>query len=125
MLEAMKVAGALAGLMKNKEQIQQRMSALKDRLGSMSAEGESGGGAVRVRVSGKMRVVGVQIDPNMASNLGASNLGADASLAERLIADATNDALDKARAMMQEEVRKEAEAMGLPNDLAGLSGMLS
>lgn len=123
MLDALKAAGAIAGLMKNADGLKAAGERIKARLGELRAIGQSGSGAVRVTVDGKMTVLDVAIDPSMAACAFGSPGGADAAAAGRLIADAINDAIRQAQAMAQREIAREAQALGLP-DIPGLGSLL-
>ncbi len=118
MLDQMKAMGALAGLLKNKEKLREVGDAFKARLGEISAAGESGGGAVRVVVSGHMQVLSVEIAPALAQHMSE---GESRTTAESLVRDATNEALARVRDLVQEEASKVSEEMGLPA-LPGLMG---
>lgn len=120
MLDAFKMAGTLAGLMKNKEAIKAAAERVKSRLSDVRATGTAGGGAVSVTVSGQMKVLRVELSPALAQHMG--DMGSR-TMAESLIAQAMNDALAQAQALAQKELAKEAEALGLPN-IPGLEGML-
>ena len=120
MLDSFKMAGALAGLMKNKEALKNAAERVKAKLGDARATGIAGGGAVSVTVSGQMKVVRVELSPALAQHMG--DLGSR-TMAESLIAQAMNDALAQAQALAQKELAKEAEALGLPN-MPGLEGLL-
>jgi hypothetical protein len=120
MLDQLKMAGALAGLMKNKEGLRLAAERVRQRLGELRASGSAGGGAVYVTVSGRMEVLEVSLSPALAAGLGdePSRLAA-----QSLIAEATNQALRLARDMAQQEFIKEALAMGLP-EIPGLERLL-
>lgn len=120
MFDSLKMAGALAGLMKNKDAIKSAMERTKVRLSELRAGGASGGGAVRATVSGDMKVVSVTLEP--AALVGLNDPGSKA-MVESLIAEAVNNAMDIAKAMAQREIAKEAEALGLPN-MPGMEGLL-
>jgi DNA-binding protein YbaB len=133
MLDAFKAAGAIAGLMRNKEVLSAAGERIKARLAELRAvghagcrEGGTGGDAIRVTVDGRMNVLDVSIDPSLArAALGEGRGGADdAAAVGRLIAEAVNDAIRRAQALAQEELAREARALGLP-DLPGLSSLLS
>ena len=122
MLEQMKAMGAIAGLMKNKDRLREVGERARARIESARLTGEAGGGAVRVLVSGRMQVLSVHIDPAACAAL-ASGARADV---ETLIADATNDALEKAQALLKEEAARAADELGLSEavDLRGMMGNL-
>lgn len=119
MLDAFKAAGALAGLMKNTEALKASGDRIKARLDAIRVEGSSGGGAVRATVSGDMKLTALHIEPAVAASLASVH----AAQAQSLIADAVNDALEKAKARAQSEIAKEAEAMGL-GGIPGLGKLL-
>ncbi len=78
--------GMLAELMRNAGKLRDSVQS----LGQLEVEGSSGGGAVTVKVNGRLEVVSVRIDPKLVAD-------ADAELMEDLIAAAVNAALAKAR----------------------------
>ncbi len=121
MLDQFKAMGAIAGLLKNREKLREASERVRDKISSMRVEGSAGGGAVRVRLSGRSRVETVTLDAPLASTL--AQPGAKAH-AERLIAEAVNDALAKAEAILKEELTREAKALGL-DEIPGLEGALT
>ncbi len=119
MLNQMKMMGALAGLMKNQDNLKASAERAKATLASTRVTGESGGGAVRVTFSGDMKVVGVELSSALASGMGddASRL-----MAEELVAEAVNDGLKKAQETARSVVMAEIEELGL-SDLLGSDGI--
>lgn len=120
MLDSLKMAGALAGLMKNKEGLKAAGERIKARLAEIRADGGSGGGAVRATVSGDMKVVSVSVEP--AALAGMSD-PASRAMVQSLIAEAVNNAMDVAKGMAQREIAREAELLGLPS-MPGIEGLL-
>ncbi|MBL8765203.1 MAG: YbaB/EbfC family nucleoid-associated protein [Phycisphaerae bacterium] len=120
MFDALKAAGQVAALMKNREAIEGAMARVKARLPDLRAVGSAGSGAVRVTASGDMRIVEVTMDPVMASNLGGE---ASRQTAQGLIVEASNQALLRARELAAREIQREADAVGLGN-LPGLDRLL-
>lgn len=118
MLEQMKAMGALAGLLKNKEKLREVGERFKDRLGELRATGQSGGGAVKVTVTGHMMVERIEIAPALASHMASADSRA---MAEALVRDASNAALAEMRDLVQREAAKLSDEMGLP-PLPGLLG---
>ncbi|MBL0927976.1 MAG: YbaB/EbfC family nucleoid-associated protein [Phycisphaerales bacterium] len=117
MFEQMKAMGAIAGLLKNKERIRETAAKVKERLAATEVTGAAGGGAVKVTISGSLRVTRVEIDRSVASGMGASD---DArARAEALLAEAANDALERVQKVIRDEAAREARELGLP-DLPGL-----
>jgi hypothetical protein len=94
-------------LMKQAQQIQQKFTEAQDRLGQLEAEGQSGGGMVRVTINGKGVVRRVQIDPSLADPK-------DIGMLEDLVLAAINDAKSKIDAKSAEEMQKLTGGMQLP-----------
>ena len=126
MIDQFKAMGALAGLLKNKEKLKEAGERLKETIAGMSATGTAGGGAVRVTVSGLMRVTAVELSPAVIAGFSLQGDAADQTRAmvESLIADATNDALQSVQAMVHAEVARQSQELGLP-DLPGLDKLLA
>lgn len=120
MMDALKAAGAMAQLMKNKDALRDAGIRVKQKLADLRCAGAAGGGAVRVTVSGEMRVIEMHIEPAAVS---AMSDPASRAMVQQMIVEATNDALDRAKACAQQEMQREAQAMGL-GDLGGLGKML-
>lgn len=112
MIDAFKSMGALAGLMKNKDKLEEVAARIKVRLAETQVTGEAGAGAVRVRASAEMKVLDVHVEPAMAAGFGADETSRE--MAQRFVAEATNDALAKARDAAAEIVGAEAAELGLP-----------
>ena len=121
MFEQMKMAGALAGLMKNKDKLAEAGQRIQQRLDDLRAVGQAGSGAVRVTVNGKMHVLSVELEPALAEHLTEDEQSK--SMAESLIAEATNDAITKAQSMAHHEISRETQDLGLP-DLPGMDSLL-
>jgi nucleoid-associated protein EbfC len=82
--------GMLADLMRNAGKLRETFEKAVESLGHLEVEGTAGGGAVKVKVNGRLEVVSVRIDPELIKS-------ADNELLEDLIAAAANAALVKAR----------------------------
>ncbi|HEY2246175.1 MAG TPA: YbaB/EbfC family nucleoid-associated protein [Bradyrhizobium sp.] len=100
------------GMMKQAAQLQSKMQAMQDELGQIEVEGSSGGGLVSVRISGKMEVKAVRIDPSLMK-------AEEREVLEDLLVTAFNDAKRKAETAMQEKMQSLAGGLGLPPGLLG------
>ncbi|RMH24719.1 MAG: hypothetical protein D6693_09700 [Planctomycetota bacterium] len=120
MFDQIKSVGAVAGLMRDKERLRRAADTLTRRLAEVRATGDAGVGAVRVTAAGDMTIVSVELSPALAASIVDEESRA---ACERLIAEAANEALRRARALAQGEVTRLAREMGLP-DLPGLGGLL-
>lgn len=100
----------LASLMKNAGAIKDRMEKFKEDLQRMTVDGESGGGAVRVKLNGRGKCLRVDLDEPLLAGLG----GEDKTMIEELIAAAFNNANEKLQELIQEQMQKAAMEAGLP-----------
>jgi nucleoid-associated protein EbfC len=101
------------GMMKQAAQLQSRMQEMQEELGQVEVEGTSGGGLVAVRMSAKMDVKAVRIDPSLIK-------AEEREILEDLLVTAFADARRKAEAAMQEKMQSLAGGLGLPPGLLGL-----
>jgi DNA-binding protein YbaB len=122
MFDNMKMMAAVAGLMKNKDKLREAGERIKEKAEATRVVGEAGMGAVRVTVSGSMKVLGVELAPGLVVGMNADEK--TRALAGQLIAEATNDGLQKAQLKMKEAIDLEAKALGFENGLPGLPGLL-
>jgi len=109
--------GQLMSLLGNSGRLQEEMKKFQANLGQLVAEGDAGGGAVKVKVNGRMEVLGCQLAESQLAT-------GDRELLEDLIRAAANQALAKIRQMIAEESAKMFTGLGLPAGMAGgLPGM--
>jgi DNA-binding YbaB/EbfC family protein len=125
MFENLKGMAGLAGIMKDLPRLKQKLEEVKQQLGAMTVEAETGGGAVRVTANGLLRVVSVQLDAALISGLVDPANEQDRAIAEDLITGAVNSALQKARELAEREMASAAGEMGLPLPPGGLGGLIS
>ena len=74
-------------MMKQAMQMQANLKKAQEEIAAMEVTGESGGGMVKVTMSGKHEVKRVQIEPQVAAE--------DREMLEDLVAAAINDAVHK------------------------------
>jgi len=110
-----KELGQMAELLRQLPKIKEEMDRLQQRLGQITAEGDAGGGMVKVRVNGKMEVLACMLSDEVLG------LG-DREMLEDLIRAATNQALERVRRQVQEETGKMAAGFGIPSGM-GLPGL--
>ena len=104
----------MGNLMKQAQQFQAKMTKLQEELGDRTVEATAGGGMVTVVANGRQEVVSVKIDPEVIDP-------ADAEMLEDLIQAAVNDALTRAKNMVNEEMGKLTKGLNIPN-IPGLMG---
>ena len=93
-------------------QLTSKLSQIKEEAGRVEAEGQSGGGMVRVRANGRLEIVSVSIEPGVLES-------SDREMLEDLIRAATNQALRNAQSEMAEKFKELTG--GLP-PIPGLMG---
>jgi nucleoid-associated protein EbfC len=120
MFDSLKNLGALAGLMKDRERLREAGERVRARLAQARSPGEAGSGAVRVVVSGELRVLEVTVNPAFLAGGGPG----DAALAGQLIAEAMNQAIAHAKDTARDAVAQEAKAMGLGDLARSLEGLV-
>ena len=98
------------GMMKQAAQLQSKMKAMQDELEHVEVEGLSGGGLVTVRMTAKMDVKGIKIDPSLIK-------ADEVEILEDLLITALGDAKRKAEAAMAEKMQSLTGGMGLPPGL--------
>jgi len=98
------------GMMKQAAQLQSKMQEMQEQLGHVEVEGISGGGLVSVRMTAKMEVKAVNIDPSLMKP-------EEREVLQDLVTTAHNDARRKAEAAMQEKMQALTGGLGLPPGL--------
>jgi DNA-binding YbaB/EbfC family protein len=99
--------GQIAGLMRQAQQMQEKMKQVQDSLSQEMVEGQSGAGLVKITMNCKHEVKAVQIDPSLMSADPD-----DRETLQDLLVEAINDASTKAEAVSQQ--RLSAVTAGLP-----------
>jgi hypothetical protein len=89
------------------QRMQADMARVQAELADATVEGTSGGGAVRVVVTGKQEVVSVAIDPEVAE-------GGDVEIIQDLVVAAANDALRRARELAEQKLAAVTGGLRLP-----------
>lgn len=97
--------GGIAGLMKQAQQMQERMAKAQEELATMEVEGQSGAGAVKVTMTCKHDVRRVSIDASVMD---------DKEMLEDLVAAAVNDAVRKAEATANDKMSGFTAGLQLP-----------
>lgn len=98
--------GGLGNLMRQAQEMQEKMQKAQEELANLEVTGDAGGGMVRVIMNGRHEVRAVQLDPSMDME--------DRELVEDLIAAAVNDAVQRVRTATEERLKDLGGGMGLP-----------
>ena len=98
--------GGIGNIMKQAQQLQESMQRAQAEIANLEVVGESGGGMVKVAMTGKYEVKRVSIDPSL--------VGDDKEMLEDLVAAAINDAVHKVEATTQQKMSGLMSGMQLP-----------
>ncbi len=98
----------MGNIMKQAQQFQAKMAKLQEELGERTVETTAGGGMVTVTASGRQEIVSIRIDPEVVDP-------EDVEMLQDLIQAAVNDALNRAKEMVNEEMGKLTSGLNLPN----------
>jgi DNA-binding YbaB/EbfC family protein len=93
--------GNIGNMMKQAQAMQENMQKVQAEIATLEVVGESGGGMVKVTMTGQHNVKRVQLEPAVVTE--------DREMLEDLIVAATNDAVKKVEGAVQ---AKMASAMG-------------
>jgi nucleoid-associated protein EbfC len=97
----------LGNLMKQAQQMQEKMGEMQAKMAEMEVSGASGGGMLQVTLNGKYELKKVKIDPSLVDPN-------DVEVLEDLLVAAFNDAKGKVEAQMQGEMAKLTGGLNLP-----------
>jgi DNA-binding YbaB/EbfC family protein len=97
-------------MMKQAQALQQRFQEAQEKVNLVEAEGQSGGGMVKVTLNGKGIAKAVRIDPSLADPK-------DVGMLEDLVLAAINDARVKVDARVSDEMAKVTGGLPLPPGL--------
>ena len=98
--------GNIGNLMKQAQVMQERMQKAQAEVQTIEVVGESGGGMVKVTLTGRHQVKRVQIEPAVASE--------DREMLEDLLVAAFNDAAHKVETRTQEMMAAVTAGLQLP-----------
>ncbi len=101
--------GGLGNLMKQAQQMQANLQKAQEELASLEVTGESGGGMVKITLTGKHAVRRVEIDDSL--------IGDDREMLEDLIAAAFNDGVRRVEELTQDKFSGLAGGLNLPPGL--------
>ncbi len=98
----------MGNLMKQAQQFQAKMAKMQEELGEKTIEASAGGGMVSVVANGRQEIISISIETEVIDP-------DDAEMLQDLILAAVNDALSRAKNMMNEEMGKLTQGLNLPN----------
>ena len=95
-------------MLRQVQQMQERMGKLQDELEKETVEAAAGGGAVRAVMTGTQKLVSVTVDPSAAE---------DVELLQDLVVAAVNEALEMSKQHAAQRMAALTSGMGLPPGL--------
>jgi DNA-binding YbaB/EbfC family protein len=99
--------GNIQGLMKQAQKMQQQLQEAQSKTETITAEFQSGGGAVKATANGKGDLLSLSIDPSIIDP-------SDKEVLEKMILSTVNGALTQAREKAQAEIAKVTGGMSIP-----------
>ena len=97
----------IMGMMKKAQAMQAKLADAQDELSRLEVEGQSGGGMVRITLTGKGEMKSIQLDPSLLTPT-------DKEMAEDLILAAFADAKGKADRAAAEKMQELTTGLPLP-----------
>ena len=96
----------LGNLMQQAQQMQETLAKTQQELAAMEINGESGGGLVKVVMTGKREVRNISIDDSLLAD--------DKDMLEDLVAAAVNDAVKRVEKIKKEKMSGMTDGLQLP-----------
>ncbi len=103
----MAFGGNMNKMMKQVQQMQEKMKELQDELAERTVEATAGGGMVKATATGGQEIVSISIDPAVIDP-------DDIDMLEDLVVAAVNEALRQAEDMVKEEMSKITGGLNIP-----------
>lgn len=97
--------GGIGNLMKQAQQMQEKMKQAQEELANLEVEGQAGSGMVKVIITGQHQVKRVSLNDSVLD---------DREMLEDLLVLAINDAVKKIESASQEKMGKATAGMPLP-----------
>jgi nucleoid-associated protein EbfC len=94
-------------MMKEAQKLQSKMLAMQEELGNRTVTVQVGGGMVEVVANGRQEVLSLRVDPEVVNP-------DDTEMLQDLIMAAVNDALNRSREMVSDEMAKLTGGMKIP-----------
>lgn len=98
--------GGMGNLMKQAQEMQEKMQRVQEEVARAEVLGEAGAGMVKVTMNGRHDVSRVEIDPSVMEE--------DKELLEDLLAAAVNDAVRKVEASSRAKMEEVTAGLNLP-----------
>jgi len=106
----------MGGLMRQAQEMQQKIAALQEEAGRIQVTASAGGGMVTATANGKQEITALTVDPSVVNP-------DDVDMLQDLILAAVAEAQRKSRERMAEEMQAVTGGLNIPG-MGGLSGLL-
>ncbi len=97
----------IAGMLKQAQKLQTDMLKMQEELAEKVVEASSGGGMVTSKVNGKQELISITIDKNVIN-------ADDAEMLQDLIVASVNEALNKSKELITNEMSKLTGGLNIP-----------
>jgi hypothetical protein len=94
-------------IMKEAQKLQERLAAMQEEVANRKVDASAGGGMVTVEVNGKQEILSIKIDREVINP-------DDSQMLEDLVLAACNEAIRKAKEMVQHELAKVTGGLKIP-----------
>lgn len=98
---------SLGDVLKQAQQLQERMSEMQQKAAEQTVEASAGGGMVNVVVNGKLEVVSLSIDPQVLAS-------GDRDMLQDLVVAAVNQGIRQAQLLVAQEMKKLTGGLNIP-----------
>ena len=102
-----KAFGPLGDIMKQAQQLQERLGQIQEQAAARTVEATAGGGMVTAVVTGRLEVISLRIDPEVL-------MSGDVEMVQDLVIAAVNQGIRAAQEMMAEEMKKVTGGLKIP-----------
>lgn len=102
-----KAFGPLGDIMKQAQQLQERLGQIQEQAAARTVEATAGGGMVTAVVTGRLEVISLRIDPDVLKS-------GDVEMVQDLVIAAVNQGIRAAQEMMAEEMKKVTGGLKIP-----------
>jgi len=97
----------LGSIMEQAQALQERISRLQEETAARTVEASSGGGMVTAKMSGRLELLSLHIDPEALKN-------GDVEMLQDLVVAAVNQAIRQAQELMTEEMKQLTGGLKIP-----------
>jgi DNA-binding YbaB/EbfC family protein len=99
--------GPLGNIMKQAQELQERLTRVQEEAAAKTVEASAGGGMVTVVINGRLQVTELRIEPEVMKS-------GDTEMLQDLVTAAVNKGIRAAQDMMPEEMKKVTGGLQIP-----------